>query len=289
MIIDGKTIADSILKEIKDAVGTLESRKPCLAVLLTGDNPASQIYVSRKLEACREAGILSLKFELPFSISEDELLKKVKELNENPIVDGILVQLPLPAHINPLLINLKIAPEKDVDGFHPFNIGKLLLGHTDGFIPCTPLGIVTILERLNIPINGKNAVILGRSNIVGKPLAALLMQNQPFGNATVTVAHSQTKDLKKVCLGADLIVAAIGKPRFVTGDMVKEGAILIDVGINRIDNPSKPKGYEIVGDADFEALKNKCSFITPVPNGVGPMTIAMLLSNTLKSYLKGVV
>lgn len=284
MILDGKGTAQNILEELKSSIAQLQGRKPCLAVILTGENPASQIYVNRKIEACANVGISSRKIALHSSTTQEELLQEVEKLNEDEAIDGILVQLPLPSHINPHAINLKILPDKDVDGFHPYNMGKLLLGQTDGFQPCTPLGILTLLQRYQIELTGKNAVVLGRSNIVGKPLAVMLMQNTPTGNATVTLAHKHTRSLKEICLNADLLVVAIGNPRFVTADMVKEGSIVVDVGINAIENRAKPKGYEIVGDVDFEKVKEKCAWITPVPNGIGPMTIAMLLCNTLKSF-----
>lgn len=284
MIIDGVQIAEAIQKEIKEEIDKLPGRKPCLAVILIGDNPASKIYVSRKTKACEATGILSIQITLPVSTSEIELVQEIEKLNQNAIVDGILVQLPLPPHITASKIIQAICPSKDVDGFHPINLGKLLIGESDGFISCTPLGIQTLLQRSNINISGLNALIIGRSNIVGKPLAALLMQNKEGGNATVTVAHSLTKNIKKLTLEADLIVAAMGHAHYLTQEMVKKGTIVIDVGVNKINDASSPKGYRIVGDVDYENLKNHCSFITPVPGGVGPMTIAMLLSNTLKSY-----
>jgi methylenetetrahydrofolate dehydrogenase (NADP+)/methenyltetrahydrofolate cyclohydrolase len=283
MIIHGKEIAEQIQVEIKSVVAGLK-RKPGLAVILVGENPASQMYVSKKIEACNQVGMVSKKIELAASSTESEILKKIAELNADPAIDGILVQLPLPTHVNPQHIIMAVSPEKDVDGFHPFNIGKLLIGHTDGFVSCTPLGIQELLARSGIEMTGKHAVVVGRSNIVGKPMAALLMQNSPQGNATVTVAHSQTQNLQQLCLMADVLIAAVGKPLFITADMVKDGAVVIDVGIHRIDDKSSPKGYKIVGDVDFDHVKQKTSFITPVPGGVGPMTIAMLLHNTLLSY-----
>ena len=284
MIIDGKKIADDIQQEIKEKIQQLLTRPPCLAVVLVGVHPPSQIYVKRKTEACQSVGIHSIKHELPETISEEELLAKIQELNENPAVDGILVQLPLPAHINPTRITHFITPQKDVDGFNPYNVGKILIGETDGFLPCTPLGIKVLIERYSIDISGRHALVIGRSNIVGKPMAALLMQGNPGGNATVTVAHRYSTDLKKFCLLADIIIVAVGQPKLITADMVTEGAVVIDVGINKISDPSKKNGYQIVGDVDFVNVAPKCSFITPVPGGVGPMTIAMLLHNTLLSY-----
>ena len=284
MIIDGKKIALDIQNEIKNILLDNKNRKPCLAVVLVGNHPASRIYVNRKSKACEDVGIKSLKIELPEDIKESELLFHIQKLNDDDSVDGILVQLPLPHQINVTRITENILPEKDVDGFHPTNVGKMLIGQSDGFLPCTPLGIRMLIERSNINVSGKNVLVLGRSNIVGKPIAAILMQSNEYGNATVTVAHSHTKNLKELCLGADIIIAAIGKPLFLKEDMVKDEAVVIDVGINRIDDKNSKQGYRIVGDADFERLKRKCSFITPVPGGVGPMTIAMLLSNTLKSF-----
>lgn len=284
MLIDGKEIARQIEEEVKSKVSGYKTRKPCLAVILVGSHPASLIYVKRKTEACEKAGILSLRKEFPPTLTESELIEEIEKLNQNPDVDGILVQLPLPSHINPTHITQCVIPSKDIDGFHPINMGKLLIGETDGFVPCTPLGIKVLMERSGINTSGKQVLVLGRSNIVGKPIAALLMQNHEGGNATVTIAHSRTKDIKKLCLQSDIIIAAMGKPKFITADMIKEGTVVIDVGINKIDNPTKKSGYQIVGDVDFENVAEKCSFITPVPGGVGPMTIAMLLSNTLKSF-----
>lgn len=285
MIIDGKKVAEQIQQEIKETIQQKPTqRKPCLAVVIVGRLSPSLIYVNRKTQACESAGIKSIKRELPESITENELLAEVEALNQNPLVDGILVQLPLPHHINPSRITHSINPLKDVDGFHPLNVGKLFSGEKDGFIPCTPLGIKVLLERFNIEMTGKHALVIGRSNIVGKPMAALLMQNWPGGNATVTIAHRYSTNLKQLCLLADILIVAIGQPKFITSDMIKDGAVVIDVGINKIDDPTKKNGYQIVGDVDFDNVKDKCSFITPVPGGVGPMTIAMLLYNTLSSY-----
>ncbi len=284
MIIDGKAIADQIQLEIRRKVILLKERPPCLAVLMIGTHPASQIYISRKIQACESVGIKSVVKKFHAEASEKEIIQEISLLNEDPCVDGILVQLPLPPHILPCSITRAVSPDKDVDGFHPLNVGKMLIGETDGFFPCTPLGIKVIIEKCGIELLGKHALIIGRSNIVGKPMAALLMQNTPTGNATVTIAHRQTKDLKHLCRQVDLVIAAVGQPQLIKADMVKEGAVVIDVGINKVIDPSNPKGYKIVGDVDFENVKDKCSFITPVPKGVGPMTIAMLLSNTLLSY-----
>ncbi|MCE5316285.1 MAG: bifunctional 5,10-methylenetetrahydrofolate dehydrogenase/5,10-methenyltetrahydrofolate cyclohydrolase [Parachlamydia sp.] len=281
MIIDGKAIAQSIQDEIRARVAAIPGRKPCLAVVLVGDHAPSHIYVNRKVQACAHAGILSLLERLPASTTEQEILATIEKLNHASDVDGILVQLPLPPHINPNKINVQIHPDKDVDGLHPMNIGKLLIGESDGFVPCTPLGIKVLLQRSNVDLTGQHAVILGRSNIVGKPMAALLMQSNGGGNATVTIAHRFSQDIAALCRLADLLIVAIGNPGFVKGDMVKEGAVVIDVGINKIEDPA---GYRIVGDVDFPSVQEKCSLITPVPGGVGPMTIAMLLSNTLQGY-----
>jgi methylenetetrahydrofolate dehydrogenase (NADP+)/methenyltetrahydrofolate cyclohydrolase len=284
MIIDGKAIADQIQEDISKKVKELKGRKPCLAVLIIGDHEASKIYVNRKVQACDKVGIKSIVKKFEAHTSEAVILHEISVLNEDSGVDGILVQLPLPAHIRPQNITRAVKPEKDIDGFHPINVGKLLIGETDGFCPCTPLGIKVLMEKSGIEGVGKHALVIGRSNIVGKPMAALMMQNTPFGNATVTIANSHTRDLKNLCRGADIIIAAAGQPKFIGADMVKEGAVVIDVGINKVSSAESPSGYKIVGDVDFENVKDKCSFITPVPKGVGPMTIAMLLSNTFLSY-----
>lgn len=277
-ILDGKQIAQEIQQELKQEIA-LSGARPALAVILVGENPASQIYIRRKMEACRTVGITSVPHLLTAETSEDEILNLIASLNKNPDIHGILIQLPLPAHVNPFKIMAAVSPDKDVDGFHPSNVGKLLIGETDGFFPCTPLGILELLTRSSIEVAGCNAVILGRSNIVGKPLAAMLMQSRSGANATVTVAHSKSRNLSELCRQADLLVVAIGKPHFVTAGMVKEGAVVVDVGINRLDS-------KLVGDVDFESVKSKCSAITPVPGGVGPLTIAMLLQNTFKAYQK---
>ncbi len=278
MMIDGTRIANQIEMQIAKAIGSLKHRPPGLAFLLVGDHPASRSYIKMKKKKCKEVGILSIDREFSENIPEEELLYEIATLNKDPHVDGILVQLPLPQQISAQRIMEAISPEKDVDGFHPINVGKMLLGETDGFLPCTPHGIVVLLARSQIPVEGKHVVIVGRSNIVGKPLAAMLMQKAPHCNATVTVAHSQTKNLKEICSSADLLVAAIGSPRFIQAPMVRKGAVVIDVGINRL-----PEGG-LVGDVDYAQVEPLASHITPVPGGVGPMTIAMLLSNTLLSY-----
>lgn len=284
MIIDGKRIANEIQQEIKSKVAAHADRPPCLAVVLIGTHAPSQIYVHLKTKACASVGIRSIKYELPETIEESELLRQIEKLNNDADIDGILVQLPLPSHINPLKITHHINPEKDVDGFHPYNVGKMLLGETDGFIPCTPLGIRVLLERSFISTSGKQVLVIGRSNIVGKPMAAILMQPPPGCNATVTIAHRYTKNLVSISKTADIIISAIGQPHFLGAEMVKEGAVVIDVGMNKIMDAKTKSGYLIVGDVDFVNVAPKCSYITPVPGGVGPMTIAMLLQNTLMSY-----
>lgn len=277
MIIDGKGVAKNIENSLKEAIGHLKGRKPALAFVLVGDDPASIAFIRMKKKKCHEVGILSVDLELPSTISEEYLLGEIERMNQNPQIDGILVQLPLPGHIKVDRILEAIDPTKDVDGFHPLNMGRLLLGEKRGFFPCTPYGISILLHRSGISVAGKHVVILGRSNIVGKPLAALLMQKEKEANATVTIAHSASENLHELCLSADVLVAAIGKAGFVKGSMVKKGAVVVDVGINRVEG-------KIVGDVDFDEVAPKCSHITPVPGGVGPMTIAMLLSNTLLSY-----
>lgn len=277
-LIDGKKIALEVRKQLKSEIQRIGGRQPGLAFILIGEDPASQAYVRMKKKGCQEVGIYSEVLELPESISESQLLEVIQKLNENKHIDGILVQQPFPKHLKTPHIVEAIDPTKDVDGFHPTNIGKLLLGQEGGFIACTPLGIAKLLEKSGIDPTGKHVVIVGRSNIVGKPLAAILMQKKPFCNATVTLAHSASEDLEAICRSADILIAALGKPRFIKRDMVKPGAVVIDVGINREDD------HHLVGDVDFDAVKDLCLAITPVPGGVGPMTIAMLLSNTLLSY-----
>lgn len=284
MIINGKEIAEEIQKEIKIFVDQQQGSKPCLAVIIVGDFPPSVIYVNRKIQACAETGIESIRIALPSTISEENLIAEIEALNHNPKVNGILLQLPLPKHMNPVHVVNRISPEKDVDGLHPVNVGKMLIGDPSAFLPCTPQGIKVLLERSNVDVSGKHVLVLGRSNLVGKPMAAILMQNATGANATVTVAHSRSLNLNALCLSADIIIAAIGQPRFITKEMVREGTGIVDVGINKIDDASQKSGYKIVGDVDFENVKDKCAFITPVPKGVGPMTIAMLLWNTIKSF-----
>lgn len=275
MILSGKEVADHVYLKLKERLSALRSL-PTLAVLLIGENPSSQTYVKKKREACEKIGIRSQLHALAGTISKSELLTLIGTLNQNPSINGILLQLPLPAHIDPVDVIQAIDPKKDVDGLHPLNLGKILTGLNDGFTPCTPLGIKTLLEHYRIAVEGKNVVIAGRSAIVGKPLAALLMQNAPGCNATVTVVHSRTPNLSHFTSQADILIAAVGRPRMIKKAMVKKGAVVIDVGINR-------EGSKLVGDVDFEEVRKKCQAITPVPGGVGPMTVAMLLHNTLLS------
>lgn len=285
-IIDGKATAQTIREEIgaKVAAAVQEGRRPPgLAVILVGENPASQVYVSSKEKASSEAGFHSVKIDLPAHISQEDLLSEIRQLNADPTIDGILCQLPLPKNISEEQVILTIDPDKDVDGFHPVNAGRLAIG-LPGFVPCTPLGCKELLKRYHIPTDGRRVVILGRSNIVGTPMALLMMQKGEGANATVTVCHSRTRELAAECARADILIAAIGRPRMVTAEFVKEGAVVIDVGINRIDDPTTKSGKRLVGDVDFDAVLSKVAAITPVPGGVGPMTIAMLLANTLQSW-----
>lgn len=275
MIIDGKLIAEQIQDELRKKI---IGHKPVLAVVLVGANPASEIYVQAKRKACAAVGIESKLLTLPASIAESDLLERIEGFNKDPDIHGILVQFPLPSHICESHIVRAIDPTKDVDGFNPVNVGKLLLGQDDGFVSCTPLGIQMLLQKSDIPVAGKHVVIVGRSNLVGKPLAALLVQKKPHCNATVTIAHSRSEYLTEITRSADILVAAIGQPLFITKEMVKKGAAVIDVGINRLESG------KIVGDVDFAQVKTVTSRISPVPRGVGPMTIAMLLRNTVKAY-----
>jgi len=282
-IIDGKLISSQIKEEIKEEVGRLKNEKgitPGLAFILVGEDPASKIYVKSKGKACEQLGIHSITETLPEETSEDTLLSLIKKFNEDKNVHGILVQLPLPKHLNEQKVIETIDLRKDVDGFHPQNIGRLVTG-SRSFVPCTPYGITELLKRSNIETKRMNAVVIGRSNIVGKPMANLLLKKE--FNSTVTVCHSATRDIKSYTLDSDIIIVAMGKANFLKGDMIKEGCAIIDVGINRIEDSSKKSGYRLTGDADFEDCYDKCSRITPVPGGVGPMTIAMLMKNTLES------
>jgi methylenetetrahydrofolate dehydrogenase (NADP+)/methenyltetrahydrofolate cyclohydrolase len=283
-IIDGKATAKQIRDELKQQVTELQGKGvvPGLAAVLVGDDPASAIYVRNKAKACEKAGIYSEVIRLSAQTTETELLNLVGELNERPDIHGILVQSPVPNDIDEFKVNITVAPEKDVDGFHPDNVGRALLG-TPGFVPCTPAGVMELLSRYQIETSGAEVVIAGRGNIVGKPLMALLIQKAAGANATVTLCHSRTRDLAAHCRRADIIVAAMGQPELITGDMVQDGAVVIDVGINRVDDPGTEKGYKVVGDVHFESVAPRCRAITPVPGGVGPMTIAMLLKNTVVS------
>ena len=282
-LLDGKSVAAAVLDECRAEVEALKSRgtTPGLAVVLVGDDPASHVYVGSKVRTCGELGIFSRKIELPASTTQDELLKVVRDLNADPAIHGILVQSPPPKHINEEEIIRAIDPRKDVDGFHPENVAKLALEDPTGFVPCTPAGCMKLLEVAGIETNGAEAVVLGRSMIVGKPMALLLVSKK--SNATVTIAHSRSRDLPAICRRADILVAAVGRPEMVKADWVKPGAVVIDVGINRVADASKKSGYRLTGDVAFEEVAPLCSAITPVPGGVGPMTIAMLMKNTLQA------
>ena len=283
-IIDGKQTAADMRKEFSEEVSKLKAKgiTPGLAVILVGDDPASQSYVTSKERDCAEIGIYSDDNRIPAGTTQKELIALIEEKNKNPKINGILVQLPLPKHLNESEVLMAIDPDKDVDGFHPINVGRMVIGEK-AFLPCTPHGVVQLLIRNNVTIEGANIVIIGRSNLVGKPLANMLIQKKPNANATVTVCHTRTKDLASHTKRADIIVAAAGRTNTLTSDMVKEGVVVIDVGVNRIEDASKKSGYRLVGDVDFEAVKEKASLITPVPGGVGPMTRVMLLYNTIKS------
>jgi methylenetetrahydrofolate dehydrogenase (NADP+)/methenyltetrahydrofolate cyclohydrolase len=283
-IIDGKQVAADMRAELKAEVAELAKKGivPGLAVVLVGEDPASKSYVTAKERACEEMGIYSNDNRLAADTSQEVLMALVEKLNKDPKINGILVQLPLPDGLNEAEVLLAIDPAKDVDGFHPVNVGKMVVGEK-AFLPCTPHGILQLLIRSNVTIKGAEVVIVGRSNIVGKPLANMLIQKNATGNATVTVCHTRTKDLSFHTKRADIVIAAAGRPNTVTADMVKEGVVIIDVGVNRVEDATKKKGYRLVGDVDFEAVKEKASLITPVPGGVGPMTITMLLYNTVES------
>lgn len=285
-IIDGNKIASQILEEIKSQLPKLNVQ-PGLALILVGNNPASESYVKMKSKRCSELGYHSIIDALPDTISQEEVLTKIQHYNLDESIHGILVQLPLPSHINEMEIIESINYKKDVDGFHPVNAGRLLIGEKC-FIPCTPAGIIELLKRYEVNTSGKNAVVIGRSNIVGKPVANLLMQKNKFANSTVTICHSSTKDIKEYTLNADIIIAAIGKAKFLKGNMIKEGCVIIDVGINRVEDQSAKKGYRIVGDVDFEQCLPKASMITPVPGGVGPMTVSMLMKSTFDAAAKNI-
>ncbi len=284
-LIDGRAIAENVYRELRREIAELKAGgiTPGLAVVLVGDDAASRAYVRSKDKVSRELGLHSVKLELPAATTQSELLRKVEELNRDPAVHGILVQSPPPPHIDEGVIVRALDPRKDVDGFHPSNVAKLAMGDRTGFVPCTPLGVQRLLLESKIEIAGAHVVVLGRSMIVGKPVALLLMQKGAGGDATVTVLHSRSKNLAALTRSADILIAAIGQARFVQAEHVRDGAVVIDVGINRVDDASSERGYRLVGDVDFAAVAEKCAAITPVPGGVGPMTIAMLMSNTVKA------
>ena len=283
ILIDGKKISLELQSEIAVEVKELIAngkKQPHLAAILVGDDPASQTYVNSKVKACDNVGFKSTLVRFESSVTEQTLLAKIEELNNNDDIDGYIIQLPLPRHISEQKMIEAIHPNKDVDGFHPVNVGRLVL-NLPTYISATPFGIIQLLERYDIPTDGKHCVVIGRSNIVGSPMSILMSKNTKVGNCTVTLCHSHTKNLKEHTLNADIIIAAIGKPNFITADMVKQGAVIIDVGINRVDDTSLTKGFKLVGDVSFAEVSEKASYITPVPGGVGPMTIASLLKNTL--------
>jgi methylenetetrahydrofolate dehydrogenase (NADP+)/methenyltetrahydrofolate cyclohydrolase len=284
-LIDGRAIAEKVYVDLRRKITELKAKgvTPGLSVILVGDNPASRAYVRSKDKMCRELGLHSVKLELPASITQTELLGRVEELNRDSSIHGILVQSPPPSHIDESVIVRALDPRKDVDGFHPENVSKLVLEDPSGFVPCTPLGVQRLLLETNVEINGAHVVVLGRSMIVGKPLALLLMQKKKNANATVTVVHSRSRDIGEITRSADIVVAAIGRAEFVKADHVREGAVVVDVGINRVEDAANERGYHLVGDVAFEEVSKKASAITPVPGGVGPMTIAMLMANTVKA------
>ena len=286
IIIDGKKISTLIKEEIKNQVEEIKSkggRVPHLAAVLVGEDGASLTYVSNKVSSCKQVGFKSSLINLPYEIKEEKLLKEITRLNNDKEVDGFIVQLPLPKHIDQNKVLLSINPKKDVDGFHPTNFGKMALD-METFVSATPYGIIELLERYNIDTNGKHTVVIGRSNIVGRPISILMSRKAKLGNSTVTVVHSRTKNLETFTKNADIIISALGVPNFLKASMVKDGVVVIDVGINRVKDLNKTKGYVLKGDVDFESVKEKASHITPVPGGVGPMTIASLIQNTLKAY-----
>ncbi len=284
-LIDGRVIAEKVYEQLRGEIAELKARglTPGLAVVLVGDDPASRAYVRSKDKMCRELGLHSVKLELPAETTQAELLARVAELNRDPAVHGILVQSPPPKQIDEAAIVRALDPAKDVDGFHPENVAKLSLGDLSGFVPCTPLGCQRLLVESGVEISGAHVVVLGRSMIVGKPAALLLMQKAENANATVTVVHSRSRNLAEITRSADIIIAAIGQPQFVRREHVRDGAVVIDVGINRVNDASAPRGYRLVGDVAFDEVAEKASAITPVPGGVGPMTIAMLMTNTVKA------
>lgn len=282
-LLDGLALSKIIKSEIKQIVSDrVEAgfKRPHLAAVLIGENGASVTYVNAKVKSCEEVGFDSTLVQLKEDCTEEEVLQTIISLNENEAVDGYIIQLPLPKHINEKKVLMAVAPNKDVDGFHPESVGKMML-NLSTFLPATPMGIITLLERNNIPTAGKHAVVLGRSHIVGLPISILLQRNHPFGNCTVTLCHSKTTNIEEICQTADIIIAAIGQPEFLKGNMVKEGAVVVDVGITRVVDASKKSGFRLLGDVAFDEVAPKCSFITPVPGGVGPMTIVSLMQNTL--------
>lgn len=285
MILEGETVANRICTELKKRIERC-ARKPSLAVILVGDNPPSEIYVSLKIKRATQLGIAAQLIRLEKKTSQSQILSEIEKLNEDPSVDGILLQLPLPRLLDTEAIVNAILPSKDVDGLHPMNLGKLLAGYSDGFVPCTPAGICELLRAYDIETVGRDVVILGRSNIVGKPLAALLMQKGPYADASVTILHSSSQNINRHLKDADIIISAMGQPLFLTQNMINEKAVVIDVGISRIDTCDTPKGYRIVGDVDFNNVVTRCRGVSPVPKGVGPLTIAMLMRNTCLSYSK---
>lgn len=283
ILLDGKTTSKEVKDEIAETVKKLKAngkKTPHLAAVLVGSDGASMTYVNSKVKACELVGFKSTLIKLEASISEETLLTEIDKLNTNDDIDGFIVQLPLPKHIDEQKVIMAVHPDKDVDGFHPINVGKMTLD-LPSFISATPYGILELLDRYHVEVSGKHVVVIGRSHIVGRPMSILLSQKRKVGNATVTVAHSRTKNLKELTLSADIIVAALGMPEFLTGDMVKEGVVIIDVGITRVEDKTRSKGYRLAGDVHFDSVSKKSSYITPVPGGVGPMTIAMLLKNTL--------
>ncbi|MCE5297226.1 MAG: bifunctional methylenetetrahydrofolate dehydrogenase/methenyltetrahydrofolate cyclohydrolase FolD [Euryarchaeota archaeon] len=282
-LIEGNAVAEAIRKDLRERISDLSKKgvRPGLAVIMVGDDPGSAVYVRMKEKECIDLGMRSKTIRLPADTSEAKLLGLIDELNADKLIHGLLVQMPVPKHIDPRKVIMRISPEKDVDGFHPVNVGKMLIGETDGFLPCTPHGIQVLMERHGIETSGRHVVICGRSNIVGKPMAALLMQKGKCADATVTVCHSRTRDMPSITRQADILIVAMGAPNFIKADMVKEGAVVIDVGMNRVADDTSPKGYRLVGDVDFEAVSKKASAITPVPGGVGIMTRIILMVNTV--------
>ena len=286
LLLNGKSLSKKIkstLSKKVEKILSLDLRPPHLVAILVGDNPASQTYVSAKEKACDEIGFKSSIIRFDKNISQEDLINKISEINLNNDVDGLIVQLPLPKHIDEFSVISAISVDKDVDGFHPMNLGKMVIGESC-FLPATPYGIITLIEEYDIETNGKNCLVIGRSNIVGRPISILMSRNSKFANATVTLAHSRTKNIEKLTDKADIIIVALGKPNFINKEMVKDNVVIIDVGINRIESNKTKSGWRLVGDVDFESVKQKCSYITPVPGGVGQMTIVSLLKNTMLSY-----